>query len=727
MSLNLHKNWALSIGTVELNANSISVDSQIKGKDLEKKYGNQLSAASKESAGILKDLFGKRKKRQESIGLDVAAEMLTFFTAVAAEEGVSGDDPGGAPAAPAVDLDNAGYSGASSSSGSSSDGIYNESAASEDYSDDVEVESDYQIKIEEKLSLLSNREGDVLDSTVTGILKVINEGKKDVVWDIDITLDDTAKTDMDSPDIHIPELDPGEDWSKEYQVTGAGEQEFLLKVEEIIDTTPETEEPSEFFILDPESEGQDTTLKILIQNTSDSIINDVRIEKEIPDDFKDLNIVRESKGSATKDDGKITWIIEQIEGNEELELHLSLKVYPTEIKSITSGEVSIGYSLKDVTLSGIDPTFVDGLSNQMYFVDRDEREEEPDVWDCEFVFRNRSEFPMLLQKVEVTSGDENTEYETISLEPNALLKPGTNWKSEVWDLDSEDEPSFSEKIQYTVLSQVQKSLEVSKTIEPFELSILSISGEKTYDKYQLNSYRDAELTASISITTQGNLLIDKIHVEDTLPISFKVPEKDDVAIGIGGKSIDDFNLSAGNGDDLSVERKLLIDIEDYYEKNGELADGTSITVTYPVSVIKPPKDSEFAAPAEVVFVTRPTGKELKVEMETELVKVVHTRRRTRIGKAVVPLAEKDTYEIVLLFKNKGDVSKTDIKIVDFIPEGFEVLSSSMEHESEEKDGGLLLKWVIPEIQPGEEVEITYKVHGESETYSLKNIETKAFK
>ncbi|MBD3185687.1 hypothetical protein GF325_02565 [Candidatus Bathyarchaeota archaeon] len=77
--------------------------------------------------------------------------------------------------------------------------------------------------------------------------------------------------------------------------------------------------------------------------------------------------------------------------------------------------------------------------------------------------------------------------------------------------------------------------------------------------------------------------------------------------------------------------------------------------------------------------------------------------------------------------NKGDRIKTDIKIVDFLPEGFSLIESSMKPETENKDGGMFLKWIIAEIQPSQEIEITYRIHGEGDTYSLKNVETKAFK
>ncbi|MBD3187370.1 hypothetical protein GF325_11115, partial [Candidatus Bathyarchaeota archaeon] len=636
MATHPEKRWVLDVGTVELHWEELRVDSNIKGKEIEKRYSDQLANISKESADLVKDLFGKKKDRSETISQDVSFELHGFFENIARDEGIKGEIIGGG-----VDLENVGYptTGTSTAPVPASntepiEGAYDSSAPSKEYREGMDIQSPYKVRIAEKMSLQTNRENEIMDSMVTGSINIENQGERDVVWDIDITVDGIEKTSLEETDLHIAELDPQESTMREYQVEIPENQEFLLDVEEVIDTNPSIEETSEIFIYDPESDGQDTTLHLNVRNTGDVTLKNIRIEKVIPEEFKEMRFASDSSGATIQDDGSILWEVDELPPAEERSLGLEFKVFPVEIKSISSGEITVEYNLEDATLSGIEPTFIDGLSNQIYFVDRDERETEPDVWDCEFVFRNRSEFPMLLQRVEVTSGDENTEYETISMEPNVLLQPGANWKSEPWDLDSEDEPTFSEKILYTVLAEVGRSLSVSKVIEAYELRILSLEGEKTFDSYEVDSYRDATLDASISIMTRGDCLVEKIHIEDTIPVQFSVPDKNDITIMIGEEEIDDFDISIdGDAGDLDAQRMLHVDLGEYNERYGMLTDGTRITMKYPILIVKPKRDAVFSAPASAHLITKPTGKALSVTMDAGLVKVVHSRRRSRVGKA----------------------------------------------------------------------------------------------
>jgi hypothetical protein len=719
------KRYSFDFADVELLENQILVDSQVKSKHLEKNYGDLLDNMSNEASDLIKNIFQKNKENEESINQEIRMELFGFFEQVARQEGVEGEvlaatgSPSPAAAAPAS---------VASSDSLSDDDVYDESSAADEYNEEEEIPSNYVVQVVETMNLESNRDEEITESMVKGQINVKNEGDRDLIWDIDIRLADSEKTDLESTELHIPELNPKDIWTAEYNVEVPEEVSSLLKVEETIDTRPEKEEKSEVYILDPESEGQQTTLKLVAENTSDTALQNIKIKKHVPDDFQELEITSKSTGECTQEEGSIIWEVDEMDAGASMELDISFKVYPTEIKTISSGVITVEYSLNDGSYSGLNPEFIDGLSNQIYFVDRDEREEEPDVWDCEFVFRNRSEFPMLLQKLEISSGDEDTEYEMIAQEPNVLIQPAGNWKSEAWDLESEDEPAFSETILYTVLPRVERSLAVNKIIKPYDLMIISIVGEKIFSTYELQSYRDATVDVTLSIHTQGDTLADKIQLDDTIPADFQCPEKESVSITIGETTIEDFTIvQEPEGDDLSIERKMVVEIDNYYDTYGELPDGTEINITYPLDAVKPPKDMTYEAPATFRLITHPSGKPLEVLMEPEALVVMHRRRGTRVGKSIMPKAEKDVYEILLLYRNKGDAIKNDIKIADFLPGEFSILESPMEYEATNQDDGQLLTWTIPEIQPGEEIEIIYTVQGEGDSYSLKSVETKAFK
>lgn len=586
------------------------------------------------------------------------------------------------------------------------------------------------VRIVESVNFNTKHDGTIVDSNVSGQLNVINTGTKDRIWDIDVELEGVEKTNLKSTVFHIPELEPKQEWSQEYDIKISAKEEPPVIIKEFIDTFPATEEESHTYILNKESKGEITNFQITLENTSEGTVTDVILTKEITDDYKDVKISSEGKGHARYEDNTITWKIEEIEPMETAILSFNAKILPTEIKSISSGKINIKYVLEAGTYSGLKTRNMDGLSKDIFFIERYEREQEPDIWDCQFSFGNRSEFPMRLLKFEFVFGDENTEFETISEEPNVLINPGDEWNSDTWDIDSEDEPACSEYVLYTVEPAIEEILSMSSTIQPLELRILALEGTKEFSKTELRSYRKEALDVSINVITRGKAPIDIIHMEDTVPSDFRNPEKDEMKIVIEGKEIpaDDFSFTfEPSGENISIERKMLIEIKDVLENIGELDDETTIAVKYPLNAIRPARDARYDAP--VLFQAYLIKSTIPIEtyIEPEPITVIHERRRTRIGKSIKPGTEVGVYNILLLYQNKGDSVKTDIKITDFVPETFSVLESDEEFEEKSQEGGILLRWMIEEINPGKEVEINYSIQGEGDDYSLKDIKARAFK
>jgi len=591
-------------------------------------------------------------------------------------------------------------------------------------------ESKFFIRINESVDFNTEQDGKIIDSNVTGKLSVINNGSKNRIWDIDVELENIDKTSLKSVVHHIPELAPKQEWSEEYDIKISAKEEPPVKIMEFIDAFPATEEESHTFILDKDSKGNVTNFKITLENTSDSTVSDIILTKEISDDFRDVKISSEGKGRARYDDDKITWRINEIEPNETTELSFNVKVYPTEIKTYSSGEMNIKYVLESGTYSGLKTRNIDGLSEDIYYLERDERDQEPDVWDCRFSFENRSEFPMRLLKFIFVFGDENTEFETVSEDPDVVVNPKQEWTSDSWDVTSEDEPTCSEYVLYTVEPKIEEVLSMSSTIQPIDLKVLALEGTKEFSLNELKSYRKTTLNVSIDVVTRGKAPIDIIHMEDTIPTDFSNPEKEDFEIKIEGKAIpdDDFSFTfEPSGEDISIERKMHIEIKDVLENIGELDDETSIVAKYPLKAVTPARDARYDAPVLFQAYIKDSNVPIETYIEPEPITVVHERRRTRIGKAIRPGTEVGIYNILLLYQNRGDSVKTEVKISDFVPNTFAVLESDTEYEEDSEKEGSRLTWKIEEINPGEEVEINYSIQGEGDDYSLKNIEARAFK
>jgi hypothetical protein len=718
------KRWNFDFADVEMSGNKLVVNSLIPFKDLKKKYNDLIDELSDENQETLKKTFAKKRIREETISFLNKDELIEFFNRIAVREGID-VEAGPAAAAP--------VSAAASSTVTrpTAEGMETPTTETEE-----PVESKYNVSIIESIDFNAKHNGEIIDSTVNGQIIVKNDGNKDRIWDIDIELSGGDNTDLKEKKFHINELDPQEDWTKDYKIEITSDDKPPIVLEETIDAFPESEEDSHTFLLNEEGKSQDVKMNIKIENTSDSTVSTIVLTKAIPEDFKKMKVKGETKGSAGKEDEGIEWKVEELGPGESAELDLTAEVEPSSIKMISSGELKIKYMLEAGTYSGLKPEMVDGLSEEIYYIDRDERDEEPDIWDCQFIFENRSEFPMKLQKFTFISGDEDTEYEVNAQEPDYIVNPGKEWVSMPWDLDSEDEPTFSEYVLYTVWPNIEERLSMSSTYQALEMPVLAVEGVKDYSKNVLRSYRAETLDATIITTIKGDAPIDIIRFEDTIPIDFKNPDKADmeVIIDIKGdkKTIPQEDVSISfepdlAEDDFSRERKMNIEIVDVIENVGNLDDNSTISVKYPLNAIKPTKNAKYDAPVLFQGITKPSGGILEAYIEPEPITVVHERRRTRIGKSIRPGDDKDYYSILLLYKNKGDSLKTNVKMSDFVPSTFSIIESSLGYESTSKDDGTLLTWTINEIQPGEEVEVTYVIHGEGDAYSLKNIEARAFK
>ncbi len=532
--------------------------------------------------------------------------------------------------------------------------------------------------------------------------------------------------------IHIPELDPKDEWKQEYTMKVSKDDKPPLVITEDIDAFPDTEGMSStVFIYDENSTGQKAEINIVAENTSQDKISGIQIRKKIPKEFESVSVTSKSDGDTDRDGDEIVWKIPALDPGAKATMDISFKVFTNEKKVFSSGEIVANYVLESGTFSGLKPEFADGWSDQIHFVDRDERDEEPDKWDCQFIFNNRSEFPMRLERYTFVFGDENTETLRIDEElADIIVEPDKEWESKPWEIDSQDEPTFSENVVYSIVPDVQERLSMSQAIAAIELRVLAIEGKKTFSVYEIPSYRETSLDTTITVVTRGKSPIDVIHIEDHIPPNFKNPVKKQFKILIEEKEIpsDDFSFSfEPAGDDISVERVLNVELKDVLENIGELDDETTISITYPLIASKPPRDAKYDAPVLFQAYTKPVGAPIEAHIPVDPISVVHQRRRTRIGKAIAPGKEKGDFEVVLLYKNKGDGAKKDVPINDFVPTGFDIKGSSMDYKETSQKGGSLLTWVIPEVGPDQEIEITYSIHGTGDAYSLKNIEAKAFK
>lgn len=676
--------WSFSFARVRLEPNTLTVENpSTKFGQFEKDHEDAMGVLGKEARGILKKAWGKDKSFQSFVAKD---ELKVFFDRIGETEGVTAKEVEEAPAPVAATYAPSENTGESTAAG----------------------DSKYVVKIDETVDYKVDHKGEVLDSAVNGSLVVDNKGDKNRIWDIDLKLSGSDNTDLSVSDYHILELDPEEKWEQTYSINVEAATP-PLKITENIDTFPDTEEDSHTFI-QSDSKESECWITITLENTGDKRISDVELTKELPSEFSNVKAL-EKDGDVDSSSDLITWKLDSVAAKNMAKLKFKVKVDTSEIKTINSGEIKVKYVLAEGTFSGLNIDFIDGLSNNIYYIDRDEREEEPDVWDCKFVFENRSEFPFRIQNVELKSGDYNTEEKTFTHEPDVIVMPGQEWASEPWDVESEDLPTFGENVQFTVEPQIITQLSASTTITPVSLMILSLKGKKEFSKNKIASYRKETLEATIDVRTTGKAPIDEIRISDTIPMDFENPA--DVTVIIEEKTVETSDVSLSfepSGDNLDIERKMIVEVRDILDHIGELDAETSMVLKYPLNAVRPAKDARYDAPVLFQAYTKPKGPVIECYIEPEPIEVIHQRRRLTVGKSVMPGSDKGLYDILLLYKNRGDGPETEIVIQDMVPENFTLRSANPEPEQM----GNLLTWKFESIDPDQKVDINYTIEGQGE-------------
>ena len=184
-------------------------------------------------------------------------------------------------------------------------------------------------------------------------------------------------------------------------------------------------------------------------------------------------------------------------------------------------------------------------------------------------------------------------------------------------------------------------------------------------------------------------------------------------MGVHGKPIDvdPENIII---DDNSVQ-VILPELKD--SPIGMLEPDSVIEVKYPIHADNPPKDSEFVTDVIYNGNTYPLGQELEYIPEPEeipIIKVVHVRRKYRLGKKITPIGTLGSYQIVIEYENLGNMPLKDYTILDKVPDNFEYGEFSLEPEITDEKGSDTLKWLIEELEEGDKIELSYEINGSGE-------------
>jgi hypothetical protein len=375
---------------------------------------------------------------------------------------------------------------------------------------------------------------------------------------------------------------------------------------------------------------------------------------------------------------------------------------------------------------------VSGSGRQFSYVNAEE-DDRPGVWHCTCVFENKSSFVVSLSGATVRLiGREDPILEVSDIRQD--VPPEGKWDSMVKRVESDDQPSFTQEIRFSILPRV--SVQSSGTVELKEqqLTVLDAALQKRFDKSRIKSYISSKVETVITLENTGTSEINVLRVLDDIPGIFDTPNTEDISIEIEGTELkqEQYRIDLVNGTQLE---------EKYVSPDREgnslrmtigtsaplgLQPGKAVVIRYPLLAPDPsPRNELLVAPIKVDFSSERFGPvATRTVDKPPIISVVHKRRNISTGKEVFPGGKPGQYEIMLMFHNSSDSALDDLALHDIVPGTFSIEESVVRSDKEgERDSsitkesardGTQVTWAIGRILQRERIEVLYTIQGDPE-------------
>ncbi len=592
------------------------------------------------------------------------------------------------------------------------------------------------IKIVEKETCVLNPDCDVKEISVEGLLSITNPSTRHRIWAGDLNLENVGGTDLRAGHYAIPELEPLEKWEKDFSVDV---KKPILEINEDIDTyfTPGEEmltgDLHGAFVF---QEVMPTLIRISLKNPTSLPVTNVVVHKTLPEGFDDPDIDTSTMGDAhfLKSKRTVVWENFELSPNQEVFLTFKTRMIPRTTNPIAMGEIIVTYEVHSQSISKIEPE-IDSLCKTMFSVDQDESEEEPGKWDCEIEFENSSDLVVYLEDVKVLMDrPDGTKVAVVELVPKTAVNPERSWSYD-FNVRSAEIPVFEKFIKYRVVQRVEREIYSQITKLEDNIPVARLDAAKDFSPPVVDTYGKTPMSVTLTSGNVGSAEIDTLIYTDKIPAYFHPPAepKTDVRVTVNGTSwaeeVIDIKITPEEVKiDPLKEHTLTITLKDLRNTiKGQLQPGEKVTITYPIVAWQPPPGITYDAPLEVRGKVYPHGTDIvatargvagvEAEEEAPKIGIKYAKRKLRVGKSLIPGVEKGEYEIELHVQNKGDVELEGIKVEDWIPDPFQLVSwepKFYEVAETKVEDGTEVAFAVSRIKPGQKLVITYSTKGEGE-------------
>jgi hypothetical protein len=546
-----------------------------------------------------------------------------------------------------------------------------------------------------------------------GVLSVNNVSDRSRIWNVRVLLEKgKGGTSFSEDSLPAGEVDAGAKWETDYKIDI---KKPILTLTERFDTcgTAPTDDPHWAYVY-----GKENPVKITIKvkNETDSQLDNIVLNKSIPPELAMVNVESTSSGITEFDEGTrtIIWKDFVVYPREESTIIISATGNVEDTDEKAAGEIVVTYRGEDQQRSSLAP---DMTALTEFLTGIETAETEPNQWECTLECSNESDLMVRLDKAEVylTPEDGGEKQKMIDDAPRFEMFPDQEWSSK-FEIGSKSPPKCNQEVVYTPMRVIAKR--VLGTIEktPQTVPVARIEYTKEFDPPEVSSFDKTPVEVTIEVKNVGSARLNSFTVEDNLPDDVMPPKPEHVTVWVrGGEYSGELEVSVDPDDqNPEVPHKIAFKILNLKDSVGEVKPGESVKINYAIMAWRNRPEKEYPSPIYTEANTDPEGlaAESASAEDGHKIGILYKKRSISTKKGINKGSDPGQFVVILVIENKGEVTVENVEVTDWIPAGFDYVSTDPEEEAPiEKpvDDGTNLVWTWTRMNPGDKKKINVAV------------------
>ncbi len=561
---------------------------------------------------------------------------------------------------------------------------------------------------------------DVKAIDCVGSLKVINPSDSHRLWNLKLKVDENVLTNL--PQTNNKEgLEPQTNWEQKYEVSDP--KKPILQLTETIDSSKSEPGINHNFVV---GAGDETTITLYVRNVSEDIIQDVVVNKQVPEYLKEVKISNSNGGETNLDldTKKFVWKIAKLDPNETLSSTVvgRCEIHDVEIKS--GNTVEVAYRSNMSSRSGIVPT-IESLSDTMTGIDQEEDDSQPGKWNCEVDFDNESDFEVTVKSLKVSQKIATGEEILVDILPDEIVKATDTWVHK-FAVSSVSVPALTSALDFTANYELHKEIQGTILKEDSKFMVLRTTTVKEINPPSVKANANTGMTITNTITNVGTSHMDNVKIKDIIPKDFEPPGIDQIIVNVLNESGEKKATLSGDNVTLKISpdnkestSEHIISVE-AFDLDSHLPPKFKLQMIYPIIARNPQISVKYETPVEIITHTNPVGPGyIDTTTEMPIIGIEYVKRKVKSAKSISPGAHEGAFNVTIKINNRGGVELQNISIIEEIPEGFttgEFQPSNIQPEFSEQVGkeSAKLAWKISCLDPNQAIKLRYVAEGTGE-------------